>query len=234
MLSIYTIHGPIQSHKVPLRNLFKLWNFSEFLFFKRKMRSFISTVAAYLHRLVLGCAVDGKLCHMQQVEEEQERSHQLAGCLAGGAGAQPQPPPSPALSQQPTQHQAWGGGGQGFLLPDSRQGGAGTSDYLFPVFRIRFHRIHMFLGLPDPDPLVRGMDPAPDSDHSIILLSSRKIVTKTMISTVLWLVYDLFLKNDLYVLYLQKVICNKICLLTSWSSLPKIGGSGSGSVSHRV
>ncbi len=32
--------------------------------------------------------------------------------------------------------------------------------------RIRIHRIHMFLGLldPDPDPLVRGMDP----DHSII------------------------------------------------------------------
>ncbi len=35
-----------------------------------------------------------------------------------------------------------------------------------PVFRIR---IHMFLGLldPDPDPLVRGMDPDPDSDPSI-------------------------------------------------------------------
>ncbi len=31
-----------------------------------------------------------------------------------------------------------------------------------PVFRIRIHRIHMFLGLPDPDPLVRGMDPNPD------------------------------------------------------------------------
>jgi hypothetical protein len=31
---------------------------------------------------------------------------------------------------------------------------------LVPVFRIR---IHMFLGLPDPDPLVRGMDPDPDS-----------------------------------------------------------------------
>ena len=29
---------------------------------------------------------------------------------------------------------------------------------LFAVFRIR---IHMFLGLPDPDPLVRGMDPDP-------------------------------------------------------------------------
>jgi hypothetical protein len=29
------------------------------------------------------------------------------------------------------------------------------------VFRIRIHRIHMFWGLPDPDPLVRGMDPDP-------------------------------------------------------------------------
>jgi hypothetical protein len=34
------------------------------------------------------------------------------------------------------------------------------------VLRIRIHRIHMFLGLPDPDPLVRGMDP----DPSIIML----------------------------------------------------------------
>ncbi len=31
-----------------------------------------------------------------------------------------------------------------------------------PVFRSRIHRIHMFLGLPDPDPLVEGMDPDPD------------------------------------------------------------------------
>jgi hypothetical protein len=32
-----------------------------------------------------------------------------------------------------------------------------------PVFRIwiRIQRIHMFLVLPDPDPLVRGMDPDP-------------------------------------------------------------------------
>jgi hypothetical protein len=46
--------------------------------------------------------------------------------------------------------------------------------YLQTVFRIRIHRIHMFLGLPDPDqdPLVRGVDP----DPSIILLSSSKIV----------------------------------------------------------
>jgi hypothetical protein len=34
------------------------------------------------------------------------------------------------------------------------------------VLRIR---IHMFLGLPDPDPLVRGMDPAPHPDPSIIM-----------------------------------------------------------------
>ena len=36
--------------------------------------------------------------------------------------------------------------------------------------QIRIHRIHMFLGLPDPDPLVRGMDPDPalDPDPSII------------------------------------------------------------------
>jgi hypothetical protein len=34
--------------------------------------------------------------------------------------------------------------------------------------RIRIRRIHMFLGLPDPDPLVRGMDPDPAPDLSIM------------------------------------------------------------------
>jgi hypothetical protein len=29
------------------------------------------------------------------------------------------------------------------------------------IIRIRILRIHMFLGLPDPDPLVRGIDPDP-------------------------------------------------------------------------
>ncbi len=44
-----------------------------------------------------------------------------------------------------------------------------------PVLRIRIHRIHVFLGLldPDPDPLVTGMDPDPDPaldpDPSIIM-----------------------------------------------------------------
>ena len=46
------------------------------------------------------------------------------------------------------------------------------------MFRIRIHGIHIFLGLPDPDPLVRGMDPdqypAPVPDHSIIMQNSKK------------------------------------------------------------
>jgi hypothetical protein len=49
-----------------------------------------------------------------------------------------------------------------------------VSSHLTPFFpvlriRIRIHRIHMCLGLqdPDPDPLVRGMDP--DPDPSIIM-----------------------------------------------------------------
>jgi hypothetical protein len=33
--------------------------------------------------------------------------------------------------------------------------------------RIRIHRTHMFWGLQDPDPFVRGMDP--DPDPSIIM-----------------------------------------------------------------
>ncbi len=41
---------------------------------------------------------------------------------------------------------------------------------LTAVLRIWIHRIHMFLGLLDPDPdlLVRGMDPDPDPDPSNI------------------------------------------------------------------
>ena len=39
---------------------------------------------------------------------------------------------------------------------------------LKPVLRIRIHRIYVFLGLLDPDPLVRGMDPDPGLDPSII------------------------------------------------------------------
>jgi hypothetical protein len=42
--------------------------------------------------------------------------------------------------------------------------------------RIRVHRIHVFLGLldPDPDPFVRGMDPNPATIRFWILLSLSK------------------------------------------------------------
>jgi hypothetical protein len=40
--------------------------------------------------------------------------------------------------------------------------------------RIGIRRIHMFLGLPDPDPLVRDTDPAPDPDPSIIKQNSKE------------------------------------------------------------
>ncbi len=44
----------------------------------------------------------------------------------------------------------------------------------------------------DPDPLVRGPDPAPDPFYH-----QPKIVRKTLIPTVLWLLYDfLSLKRD--------------------------------------
>ncbi len=33
-----------------------------------------------------------------------------------------------------------------------------------PVLRIRICKIHMFLGLPDPDRLVQGTDPYPNPD----------------------------------------------------------------------
>ncbi len=59
------------------------------------------------------------------------------------------------------------------------RGGGSGSVLRKPVLRIRIriHRIHMFLGLldPDPDPLVRGMDTDPhpaldqDPDPSIIM-----------------------------------------------------------------
>jgi hypothetical protein len=49
----------------------------------------------------------------------------------------------------------------------------------------------MFLGLQDPDPLARGMDPHPepaldpDQDPSIIKNQKAKIVRKTLIPTIL-------------------------------------------------
>jgi hypothetical protein len=45
------------------------------------------------------------------------------------------------------------------LVPTSRTNFDLTEAYSTAVFRIR---IHVFFGLPDLDPLVRGMDPDPD------------------------------------------------------------------------
>jgi hypothetical protein len=64
----------------------------------------------------------------------------------------------------------------------------------------------MFFGLPDPDPFVRGVDP----NSSIILLSSSKIVRKTLNFTVLRLLLDfLSLKNDVNVHSKTMVISRK-------------------------
>jgi hypothetical protein len=47
-------------------------------------------------------------------------------------------------------------------------GGPGPHSFIAVLrIRIRIHRIHRFLGLLDPDPLVRGVDPDPDLDPSI-------------------------------------------------------------------
>jgi hypothetical protein len=60
----------------------------------------------------------------------------------------------------------------------------------------------MFLGLPDPDPetLVRGMDPAPDPDPSIILLSFSKKSKKNLDSYCFVTSFGLFIfENDVNV-----------------------------------
>ncbi len=65
-----------------------------------------------------------------------------------------------------------------------------------PVLRIRIHRIYMFLGLPDLDPLVRGMDPDPAPDPSIIMQNSKKNIGSYYFVTL----FDfLSLKNDVHV-----------------------------------
>jgi hypothetical protein len=45
--------------------------------------------------------------------------------------------------------------------------------------RIRILMINMFLGLPDPDPLVRNTDPVPESGS--FYHQAKKIVRKTLI-----------------------------------------------------
>ncbi len=106
------------------------------------------------------------------------------------------PDPNPLLlvrGMDPNHEAGGGGGGQGAgppppLLPCQRSfhplpatechrpAGWQTKKSVF-----RIHRIHMFfLGLPDPDPLVRGKDPDP---YPFII--NAKVVRKTLIPTVL-------------------------------------------------
>jgi hypothetical protein len=68
-----------------------------------------------------------------------------------------------------------------FLLSPRKNNNKNLDSYRFAVFRMRI-RLHMFLGLPDPDPLVGGMDPDPAPDPSII---NAKIVRKTLIPSIL-------------------------------------------------
>ncbi len=96
--------------------------------------------------------------------------------------------------------------------------------------------IRMFLGLPDPDPLVRGTV----RTRIRILLSSSKNSKKSLYcyGTVLWLLHDIIsLKYDVNVtskINKQKNFeKEKNILLPSWRSLTKIEVSGSGSVSQR-
>ncbi len=56
----------------------------------------------------------------------------------------------------------------------SRTAPPGNQPYFAPFFavfriRIRIHRIHVFFGLPDPDPLVRGMNPRDPDPHQNVM-----------------------------------------------------------------
>jgi hypothetical protein len=81
--------------------------------------------------------------------------------LPAGAGEDKAEPDEPVLpgqehldTRQVPQGHALGG-----LAPCGQAAG---EDRQVPVFRIQIRRIHMFLGLQDPDPVVRGTDTAPD------------------------------------------------------------------------
>jgi hypothetical protein len=90
--------------------------------------------------------------------------------VAAGAGGEPRPLPRlpPHGTPAPRQHQRGRGRGRSQpLLPPLYQGRRGryviiiSSSKNLPVLRIRICRIHMFLGLLDPDPLIRATDPDP-------------------------------------------------------------------------
>jgi hypothetical protein len=81
---------------------------------------------------------------------------------------------------------------------------------VFPVLGIRIRR---FLGLPDSDPLVRGRDPDPVQDPSVITQNSKKHLHSSCFYVTF---YDfLSLKNDVTVASnsnKQKRLCKKIII----------------------
>ncbi len=99
------------------------------------------------------------------------------------------------------------------------------------MLRIRI-RIHVFWGLLDPDPLVRGMDPAPD----LFFLSSSKKGKKNLdfycFVTSFWLfTVEKWCKVPSKSI-MQKNFFFKLVFLASWRSMMKIEGSGSISQRH--
>jgi hypothetical protein len=55
----------------------------------------------------------------------------------------------------------------------------------------------MFLGLPDPDPLVRGMDPDPNPDPSIIKQNTKNLDSYCFVTA--FFTFILSVKNDVNV-----------------------------------
>ncbi len=61
----------------------------------------------------------------------------------------------------------------------------------------------MFLGLPDPDPLVRGIDPDPDPDPTLIILSSCKYSKKPWILLFFATSFGLFIFDVNVIIFLR-------------------------------
>jgi hypothetical protein len=85
------------------------------------------------------------------------------------AGCQTSPPPFHTEWEEAVRRTVWQPGyipqpeppGQFVYIPGYRKAVLSHKPVLPAVLGIRIRRIHMFLDLPDPDPLVKGPDPDP-------------------------------------------------------------------------
>jgi hypothetical protein len=71
------------------------------------------------------------------------------------------------VTRQPGVHQSQHSGQDHFLEGRRQLFVLGHDRVVLPVTVLRIRRIRVFLGLLDPDPLVRSMDPDPNTDPSI-------------------------------------------------------------------